>query len=131
MQSNKVSIGSINEYIATFPEEVQKKLEDIRATIKNAAPEAQEKISYQIPTFYLYGNLVHFAAFKNHISFFPTSSGVQAFKNELSQYENSKGTIKLPLDKPLPLDLISKIVKFRVTENLKRAEAKASKKMKS
>jgi uncharacterized protein YdhG (YjbR/CyaY superfamily) len=123
MQSNKVSIGSINEYIATFPEEVQKKLEDIRATIKNAAPEAQEKISYQIPTFYLYGNLVHFAAFKNHISFFPTSSGVQAFKNELSQYENSKGTIKLPLDKPLPLDLISKIVKFRVTENLKRAEA--------
>jgi uncharacterized protein YdhG (YjbR/CyaY superfamily) len=93
MQSNKVSIGSINEYIATFPEEVQKKLEDIRATIKNAAPEAQEKISYQIPTFYLYGNLVHFAAFKNHISFFPTSSGVQAFKKELSQYETSKGTI--------------------------------------
>ena len=131
MKSNSVKYVSIDEYIATFPEEIQKKLEEVRATIKTAAPEAKEKISYQIPTFTLYGNLVHFAAFKNHIGFFPTSSGVQSFKHELSQYETSKGTIKFPLDKPLPLDLISKITEYRVAENLKKAEVKTNKKKKS
>jgi uncharacterized protein YdhG (YjbR/CyaY superfamily) len=125
MNNNPVSFISIDEYIATFPEDIQKKLEEVRVTIKAAAPEAQEKISYQVPTFYLYGNLVHFAGFKNHISFFPTSSGVQAFKDELSQYETSKGTIRFPIDKPLPLDLISKITKYRVAENLKRNEIKS------
>jgi uncharacterized protein YdhG (YjbR/CyaY superfamily) len=128
MNSNPVSFTSIDEYIATFPDEIQKKLQDIRATIKAAAPEAQEKISYQMPTFYLYGNLVHFAAFTNHIGFFPAPSGVQAFKDELSRYETSKGTIRFPLSEPLPLDLVSKITKYRVAENLKKAELKPSKK---
>jgi uncharacterized protein YdhG (YjbR/CyaY superfamily) len=128
MKNNTVGFVSIDEYIATFPEEIQKKLEEVRATIKAAAPRAQEKISYQVPTFFLYGNLVHFAAFKNHLSFFPASSGVQAFQDELSQYETSKGTIKFPHDQPLPLDLISRITKYRGAENLKRAETKSGKK---
>jgi uncharacterized protein YdhG (YjbR/CyaY superfamily) len=111
---------SIDEYIATFPEEIQKILEELRATIRASAPDAEEKISYQMPTFALKGNLVHFAAWKNHIGFYPTSSGTQAFKNELSIYEGAKGSIKFPIEKPLPLELISKIVKFRVAENLKK-----------
>ena len=128
MESNKVGFISIDEYIATFPEEIQKILEELRATIKAAAPEAEEKISYQIPTFALKGNLVHFAAFKNHIGFYPTSSGTQAFKHELSIYEGAKGTVRFPIDKPLPLELIRKIVTFRVAENLEKAELKSSKK---
>jgi uncharacterized protein YdhG (YjbR/CyaY superfamily) len=128
MERNPSSYSTIDEYIATFPEDIQKKLGEVRATIKSAAPEATEKISYQMPTFFLYGNLVHFAAFKNHIGLYPAPSGIEAFKHELSQYEGSKGTIKFPLDKPLPLDLISKITKYRVAENLKRAETKSSKK---
>ena len=127
MEGNKVGFVSIDEYIATFPEEIQKILEELRATIKAAAPNAEEIISYQIPTFALKGNLVHFAAWKKHIGFYPTSSGTQAFKNELSLYENSKGSVKFPIDKPLPLDLISKIVRFRVAENLKKAAIKSSK----
>jgi len=127
MKINKVDFISIDEYIATFPEEIQKILEELRATIKAAAPDAEEKISYQMPTFALKGNLVHFAALKNHIGFYPASSGIQAFKDELSIYEGSKGAVKFPIGKPLPLKLISKIVKFRVTENLKNAEIKSSK----
>ena len=125
MEPNKVK--SIDEYIANCPKEVQKQMKEMRATIKASAPDATEKISYQIPTFYLKGNLVHFAAFKNHIGFYPTSSGTQAFKKELSIYDGAKGTVRFPIDKPLPLKLISKIVKFRVAENLKRAETKSSK----
>ena len=128
MESKRVAPVSIDEYIAACPKNVQKMLKELRKTIKAAAPGAQEKISYQIPTFYLKGNLVHFGAFKDHISFFPTSSGIQAFKKELSIYKGAKGTVQFPLDKPLPLKLISKIVKFRVAENLKRAEMKSSKK---
>jgi len=128
MKISSAGFTSIDHYIATFPEETQKKLEEVRATIKAAAPEAQEKISYQMPTFYLHGNLVHFAAYKNHIGFYPAPSGVQAFKHELSQYETSKGAIQFPLDKPIPLDLISKIVQYRVAENQKRAEVKTNKK---
>jgi uncharacterized protein YdhG (YjbR/CyaY superfamily) len=124
MRGNKIKFSSIDEYIAAFPEEIQKILEELRATIKSAAPGAEEKISYQMPTFTLKGNLVHFAAHKKHIGFYPTPSGIQAFKKELSIYETSKGSIKFPIDKPLPLDLISKIVKFRVNENLKNAEEK-------
>ena len=127
MESNKVGYISIDEYIATFPEEIQKILEELRATIKASAPDAQEKISYQMPTFAMKGNLVHFAAFKNHIGFYPTPSGIQAFKHELSIYEGAKGSVKFPIEKPLPLALISKIVKFRVAENLKNAEIKSSK----
>ena len=127
MEGNKVGFASIDEYIATFPEETQKILEELRATIKAAAPDAEEKISYQIPTFALKGNLVHFAAWKKHIGFYPTSSGTQAFEHELSIYESAKGSVKFPIEKPLPLDLISKIVKFRVAENLRNAEIKSGK----
>jgi uncharacterized protein YdhG (YjbR/CyaY superfamily) len=128
MKSNKVGFVSIDEYIATFPEEIQKILEELRATIKASAPDAEEKISYQMPTFALKGNLVHFAAFKNHIGFYPVPTGIEKFKKELSVYEGAKGSVRFPLDRPIPYDLISKIVKFRVQENLKKAEAKRKKK---
>lgn len=124
----KVGFTSIDEYIATFPKDIQVKLEAMRATIKAAAPDAIEKISYQMPTFALKGNLVHFAALKNHIGFYPTPSGIEAFKQELSMYEGTKGAIRFPKEKPLPLNLISEIVKFRVAENLKKAESKSSQK---
>jgi uncharacterized protein YdhG (YjbR/CyaY superfamily) len=125
MESNKAN--TIDEYISHCPKEVQTKLREMRATIKGAAPDATEKISYQMPTFYLKGNLVHFAALKNHIGFYPTPSGVQAFLKETSRYASTKGAIQFPLDEPLPLKLVSKIVKFRVTENLMRAEVKSKK----
>ena len=127
MENKKAGPNSIDEYIASFPEETQKILQELRAAIKAAAPGAQEKISYQMPAFAQKGILVYFAAWKNHIGFYPTSSGTQAFMQELSVYESSKGSIKFPLDKPLPLDLISNIVRFRVAENLKKAEEKSSK----
>ena len=127
MESNKAGFTSIDEYIATFPEEIQKILQELRATIKACAPDAKEKISYQMPTFDLKGNLVHFAAFKNHIGLYPTPSGTEAFKRELSSYQGAKGSIKFPIDKPLPMDLIRKIVKFRVAENLAKAEKKSGK----
>jgi len=125
MESNQVGFNSIDEYIATFPEEIQKILEELRATIRASASDAEEKISYQMPTFALKGNLVHFAAHKKHIGFYPSPSGIQAFKHELSIYEGAKGSVRFPIDKPLPLELISKIVKFRVTENLENAEIKS------
>jgi len=126
MKSNQGGFNSIDEYIATFPEEIQEKLAELRATIRASAPDAEEKISYQMPTFALKGNLVHFAAHKKHIGFYPSPSGIQAFKHELSIYEGAKGSVRFPIDKPLPLELISKIVKFRVTENLENAEIKSS-----
>jgi len=128
MESEKAGFTSIDEYIATFPREIQKILEEIRATIKAAAPEAEEKISYQMPTFFLKGNLVHFAAFKRHIGFYPVPTGIEKFKKELSAYEGSKGSVQFPLDQPMPHTLISKIVKFRVKENLAKAAAKGKKK---
>jgi uncharacterized protein YdhG (YjbR/CyaY superfamily) len=128
MESNKSGFNSIDEYIANFPVEVQKILRELRAVIKEAAPDAEEKISYQMPTFALKGNLVHFAAYKNHIGFYPAPRGIEAFKQELSVYKGAKGSVQFPIDKPLPLKLISKIVKFRVAENLKNAEIKLSKK---
>lgn len=128
MQNNKASYSSIDEYIAQFPQNIQKILEELRATIKASAPGAEEKISYQMPAFALKGILVYFAAWKDHIGFYPTSSGTQVFNRELSDYEYSKGTIKFPIEKPLPLDLISRIVKFRVAENIKKVEMKAKKK---
>jgi uncharacterized protein YdhG (YjbR/CyaY superfamily) len=111
---------NIDEYIAAFPSETQEILEQVRQTIKKAAPNAKEKISYAIPTFTLNGNLVHFAAFKNHIGFYAMPSGNEAFQEELSSYKSGKGSIQFPLDKPIPLDLITKIVNFRVTENLEK-----------
>ena len=125
MDNTKAGITTIDEYIKTFPKATQKILEEIRATIRAAAPDAQEKISYQMPTFFLHGNLVHFAAFKNHIGFYPVPTGIAKFKKELSVYEQGKGSVQFPLDKPMPLDLITRIVKFRVNENLARAKVKA------
>lgn len=131
MDSTKTGYASIDEYIASFPEETRVKLEQMRGTIKAAAPEAQEKISYQMPTFYLHGNLVHFAAHASHIGFYPTPSGIEAFKDKLTIYKSSKGAVQFPADEPLPLDLVSEIVRFRVGENLKNAEKKSSKVKKS
>ena len=128
MKSKKAGFNSIDDYIATFSKEIQIILEELRGTIKAAAPEAEEKISYQMPTFFLKGNLIHFAAFKNHIGLYPSPSGTQAFKRELSIYQGAKGSIKFPIDKPLPMELIRKIVKFRVVENLKKAGIKSSRK---
>jgi len=124
MDNRSAGFATIDEYIAMFPADIQEKLQEIRRTIKAAAPEATEKISYQMPTFYLNGNLVHFAAFKNHIGFYPAPSGIEEFKEELAVYQSSKGAVRLPLDKPLPLDLITAIVKYRVTENLKKSQTK-------
>ena len=128
MRTDQAAPKNIDEYIAGFPQDVQAILENIRATIREAAPGAEETISYQIPTFTLKGNLVHFAAFKKHIGFYPAPSGIEKFKDELSVYEGAKGTVKFPLEKPIPFDLISRIVKFRVKENLERAQAKEKKK---
>ncbi len=125
MDSKKSGFNSIDEYIATFPKDIQKILEELRATIKVAAPDSEEKISYQMPTFFMNGNLVHFAAFKKHIGFYPTPSGIEAFQKELSAYEGAKGSVQFPLDKPMPLKLITRIVKFRVAENLKKAKIKS------
>ena len=116
--------ATINEYIAGFPESTQLILEELRTTIRKAAPDAQESINYGIPTFTLNGNLVHFGGFKNHIGFYPAPSGIEAFKKELSIYDGAKGSIKFPIDKPLPLGLITKIVKFRVKENVEKAAKK-------
>ncbi len=122
------SYNTIDEYIATFPDDIQKKLKEVRAVIKAAAPEASEKISYQMPTFFLFGNLVHFAAFKNHIGFYPAPRGIEEFQKELSVYKGAKGSVQFPLDQLMPLDLISRIVKFRVKDNLANAAAKGKKK---
>jgi uncharacterized protein YdhG (YjbR/CyaY superfamily) len=108
----------IEKYILQFPEEVQAILRELRKVIREAAPDAEEKISYQMPTFYLKGNLVHFAAYKKHIGFYPSPSGIEAFKDELAVYKGAKGSVQFPLDKPIPYELIKKIVEFRVTENI-------------
>jgi uncharacterized protein YdhG (YjbR/CyaY superfamily) len=128
MRTNQTAPKNIDEYIAGFPNDVRGILEKIRMTIRKAAPDAEETIKYQIPTFTLKGNLVHFAAYKKHIGFYPAPTGNEKFKNELSVYKGAKGSVKFPLDKPIPFDLISKIVKFRIRENLERAEAKQKKK---
>lgn len=128
MEDSKNTARSIDEYILQFAPEIQEILKAIRKVIKEAAPNAEEKISYQMPTFALNGNLVHFAAFKNHIGFYPTPSGIDAFKNELSPYKGAKGSVQFPIGKPLPYELISEIVKFRVAENIKQAAEKLKKK---
>jgi uncharacterized protein YdhG (YjbR/CyaY superfamily) len=118
VKQNYIKVTSIDQYIAGFPDKTRELLGQIRATIKKAAPEASETINYGIPTFTLNGNLVHFGGFKNHIGFYPAPSGIEAFKAELSVYKGAKGSVKFPVDKPLPLELITRIVKFRVRENL-------------
>ncbi len=118
---------TIDEYIATFPADIQAILQKIRATIRKAAPQAEEAIKYQMPTFVLNGNLVHFAAFKHHIGFYPVPTGIEKFKKELSVYKGAKGSVQFPLDQPIPYGLIGRIVKFRVKENLERAKSKGKK----
>ena len=127
MDSLQTPVTSIDEYIAQFPPEIQKLLGQMRSTIRKAAPAASEKISYRLATFYLQGNLVHFGAFKNHIGFYPTPSGIEPFMAELAGYATSKGAINFPLNQPLPLELVAKITRQRVAENLARAEVKTKK----
>lgn len=115
---------TIDEYIDQFPEDVKGILNELRQTIRDAAPQAEETINYQMPTFTLNGNLVHFAAFKNHIGFYPTPTGIEAFKKELSVYKGAKGSVQFPIDQPLPLSLIREIVAYRVKENSERKPKK-------
>lgn len=124
MEPGKNSPATIDEYIANFPKDIQVILKKIRITIKKAAPKAEEAIKYQMPTFVLEGNLVHFAAFKNHIGFYPVPTGIEKFKKELSVYKGAKGSVQFPLDRPIPYELIGKITKFRVQENLEKAKRK-------
>ena len=127
MEENKAVYTNIDEYITLYPEDVQNILQKIRAIIKSAAPEAEETIKYQLPTFTLGGNLVHFGAFKNHIGLYPTPSGTEKFKLEIAAYQGAKGSIRFPLDQPIPYDLISRIVAFRVTENREKVKTQGKK----
>ena len=127
MKTDQPTPATIDEYIAGFPSDIQAILQQIRATIRAAAPDAQETINYQIPTFTLHGNLVHFAAFKQHIGFYPTPSGMEHFKSQLSVYKGAKGSVQFPLDQPMPYALIEEIVKFRVAENQAKVAAKKRK----
>jgi uncharacterized protein YdhG (YjbR/CyaY superfamily) len=127
LKTNPAAPATIDEYISGFPPHIQETLQKIRQTIRTAAPQAQETINYQMPTFILAGNLVHFAAYKNHIGFYPIPTGIEAFKDELSAYKSGKGSAQFPLDQPIPYDLIRRIVEFRVKENLDKAAAKAKK----
>lgn len=128
MRSIKAECRTIGAYIRSFPVDIQPVLQELRQIIRTAAPGAEETISYHIPTFTLHGNLVHFAAWKNHIGFYPTSTGVKAFKGELSRYEMTKGSIHFPLGKPLPIRLIRALVKYRVRENLDKRQSQTKKK---
>lgn len=115
-------VNSIDEYIADFPDDVQKAMEKVRATIRKAAPRAEEAIAYQIPTFVLNGNLIHFAGYKHHIGLYPGSKAIEEFKDELTGYKISKGTVQFPLDKPMPVGLINRITKFCVKRNLAKPQ---------
>jgi uncharacterized protein YdhG (YjbR/CyaY superfamily) len=130
MKTDKTASGSpkgIDEYVAGFPKDVREILRQIRATIAKAAPDAEEAIKYQVPTFVLNGNLVHFAAFKNHIGFYPTPSAIEAFEGELAGYQRAKGSVQFPLHEPMPLELIGRIVEFRVEEARGKPAAKKGK----
>jgi uncharacterized protein YdhG (YjbR/CyaY superfamily) len=118
---------TMDEYVAGLPPKTRNILQELRATIKAAAPGAEETMNYAIPTFKLNGNLVHFAAFENHVGFYPTPSGITAFKKELAKYKSSKGSVQFPLDQPMPLQLVGRIVKFRVAEQLKKSTVKKPK----
>jgi uncharacterized protein YdhG (YjbR/CyaY superfamily) len=127
MKTDHITPKNIDDYIAGSPPDVQVILKRIRATIREAAPGAEEAIKYRLPTFVLSGNLVHFGAFKKHIGFYATPTGNKKFREELSPYEGAKGSVQFPLDKPIPYGLVSKMVKFRVKENLARSVAKKKK----
>jgi len=123
----ETTISTVDAYINLFPTDIQTKLTAIRNTIQTIVPQAVEVIKYAMPTYVLHGNLVHFAAFKHHIGFYPTPSGIETFQEELSKYKGAKGSVQFPLDEPLPLELIAKIVAFRVKENTEKATAKKKK----
>jgi len=123
MKTETKKAKDVDEYISIFPDKIQELLKEMRATIKKAAPEAEEVISYQMPAYKFYGMLIYFAAFKNHIGLYPGVSGIETFKEELSVYKGAKGSVQFPLNKPLPLDLIARIVRFRVTEKLKKSKS--------
>ncbi len=127
MEKEKREFSTIDEYISSFPAGIQEKLEELRAAVKTAAPDAKEKISYQMPTFYLDGNLVHFAAFNNHIGFYPTPTGIDQFEQELKAYKRGKGSVQFPLDQPLPIGLIKRMVEYRVKENAGKSAQKTRK----
>jgi len=127
MEKGKEMAVSIDQYITEAPQEVQKKLRELKTVIKAEVPEAEERIAYGMPTFSQEGNLVHFAAFKNHIGFFPAPSGIENFKDELAKYKTSKGTVQFPLDEEIPMDLVREIVRFRLKENLAKAATKRKK----
>ncbi len=129
MPASHAEPQTIDEYIAGFPPDVQKILTKVRTTIRRAAPGAEETIKYRMPTFMLNGNLVYFAGFEKHIGFYPVPTGIQAFEKELSVYKQGRGSVQFPLDQPIPFDLISRIVKFRVKENLAKAQAKGKKRL--
>jgi uncharacterized protein YdhG (YjbR/CyaY superfamily) len=122
MDNQKIVFHSIDEYIMQFPAGLQEKLQSLRHMIRESAPDAVEKISWHMPTFVLHGNLVHFAAHKNHIGFYPGPSGIAAFKDKLSEYKNSKGAVQFPMEMPLPGTLIDEIVRFRVAESIRDAK---------
>ena len=124
MAASRRQFKTIDEYIGTFPEDVRDILNTLRQAIREAAPEAEETINYQIPTFTLHGNLVHFAGFKNHIGFYPTPSGMEAFRKELAAYKSAKGSVQFPIDELRPLPLIRRIVEYRVKENMARKQKK-------
>lgn len=126
MDASSKQFNTIDEYVSMFPDDVRTILNQIRQAIREAAPEAEESINYRMPTFTLNGNLVHFAAFKNHIGFYPTPTGIEAFKEELAPYQGAKGSVQFPIDEPLPLSLIRRIVEYRVKENVERKSRKKS-----
>ena len=130
MDENKVIIKTVDEYILQFPLEIQEKLQAMRKVIRDSAPDAEEKMSWQMPTFYLQGNLVHFAAHKSHIGFYLGAEGIEAFTDKFLGFKYSKGAVQFPMDKPLPFDLISEIVRYRVDQNIKEAESKLQKRKK-
>jgi len=127
MKRMMAAAGNIDDYIDAFPPHVQKNLEKLRRTIRKAEPKAAEAIKYGMPTFVLNVNLVHFAAYKDHIGFYPAPMGIEEFQSETAAYQSGKGTLRFPLDKPIPLDLIARIVRFRVSKNLQRAAPKQKK----
>jgi len=129
MEKNKTAAANVDAYIKQFPPEVQVKLQQLRAAIKSAAPKAEEMISYMMPAYKYHGVLVYFGGYKNHIGFYPTGSGIEAFKKELSVYKGSKGTVQFPLDKPLPVALIKQIVKYRAQVNLEKEQRKKTRKV--
>lgn len=127
MNRDQEQTTSIDEYIASFPDEVAAILRRVRTTIREAAPEAEEAIRYRIPTFVGHGNIVHFAAFPRHLGFYPTPSGIDAFREELGAYELSKGTVRFPLEQPIPFDLIARITRLRVEQDRETAARKRRK----